>query len=127
MAPQGRTVRPGRPEERRLTAEYVAARALLDATTIDEAAPRILEAICDALGWEHGALWTIDHEAGALRCAEIWNSPLVQFPEFDAASRRVTFTRGNGLPGRVWASGEPAWIPDVVHDSNFPRAADRRS
>ncbi len=123
MAPQGRTVRPGRPEERRLTAEYVAARALLDATTIDEAAPRILEAICDALGWEHGALWTIDHEAGALRCAEIWNSPLVQFPEFDAASRRVTFTRGSGLPGRVWASGEPAWIPDVVHDSNFPRAA----
>jgi PAS domain S-box-containing protein len=123
MAPQGRTVRPGRPSERRLTAEYVAARALLDATTIDEAAPKILEAICDALGWEHGALWTIDREADALHCAEIWNSSLVQFPEFDAISRRTTFRRGTGLPGRVWASGQPAWIPDVVHDSNFPRAA----
>ncbi len=122
MAPEGGTIRPGRPPERRLTAEYVAARALLDATTIDEAAPKILEAICDALGWEHGALWTIDREADALRCAEIWNSPLVQLPEFDAISRRVTFTRGTGLPGRVWASGEPAWIPDVIHDSNFPRA-----
>ena len=22
----------------------------------------------------------------------------------------------------MWASGEPAWIPDVVHDANFPRA-----
>jgi two-component system, sensor histidine kinase and response regulator len=123
MAPQGQSVHSGRPLERRLTAEYVAARALLDATTIDEAAPKILEAICEALGWEHGALWTIDREADALRCAEIWNSPLVRFPEFDEASRRATFKRGIGLPGRVWASGEPAWIPDVVHDSNFPRAA----
>jgi PAS domain S-box-containing protein len=123
MAHEGRTLGSGRPAERRLTAEYVAARALLDATTIDDAAPKILEAICDTLGWEHGALWTIDREADALRCARIWNSPLVRFPEFDTISRSITFQRGTGLPGRVWASGEPVWIPDVVLDSNFPRAA----
>jgi PAS domain S-box-containing protein len=117
------TFGPGRLPERRLTAEYVAARALLDATTIDDAAPKILEAICDTLGWEHGALWTIDREADVLRCARIWNSPLVRFPEFDRISRSITFERGKGLPGRVWARAEPVWIPDVVHDSNFPRAS----
>ena len=107
---------------RHLTAEHVTARALVDAATFAEAAPKILEAICEALGWEHGALWTIDHEAEALRCVEIWNSPTVRFPDFDAVSRRTTFSRGTGLPGRVWASAQPAWIPDVTLDTNFPRA-----
>jgi two-component system sensor histidine kinase/response regulator len=109
--------------KRRLTAEHAAARALVSAATIDEAAPKILEAICESLGWEHGALWTIDHGADVLRCAEIWNLPTVRFEEFDAISRALTFRRGIGLPGRVWATGDPAWIPDVTRDSNFPRGA----
>ena len=112
----------GGPSERKLTIEYVTARALLDATTFDEAVPKILEAICDALGWEHGALWTIDREADVLRCVQMWSGPSAGFPAFDAISRETTFRRGVGLPGRVWASGQPAWIPDVVRDTNFPRA-----
>jgi PAS domain S-box-containing protein len=109
--------------ERRLTAEHVTARALVEAATFADAAPRILQAICDALGWEHAALWAVDREIDALRCTEIWNAPTVEFAEFDAISRMTTFTRGIGLPGRVWETAEPAWIPDVVRDSNFPRAA----
>ena len=113
---------PGATGSRRLTAEHVAARALVEATTFDEAAPKILEAICDSLGWEHGALWTIDREANVLQCAEIWSAPTVSLPAFNAASRAARFPCGIGLPGRVWATAKPAWIPDVVHDANFPRA-----
>jgi PAS domain S-box-containing protein len=111
------------PSVRRLTAEYIAARALVDAATLEEAAPKILSAICDSLDWAHGALWVIDYEADALRCAHIWNAPSTQFPEFDAVSRATTFRHGVGLPGRVWASGKPVWIEDVVGEPNFPRAA----
>jgi PAS domain S-box-containing protein len=108
--------------ERRLTAEYVAARALTDAATLADAAPRVLEALCTALSWDYGALWHVDASGGALRCVQAWHLPAVSVPEFDAASRTTTFQRGVGLPGRVWASGAAAWIPDVVRDANFPRA-----
>jgi two-component system sensor histidine kinase/response regulator len=109
--------------ERRLTVEHLTARALVESATFADAVRRILGAICSALGWEHGALWRIDHEASVLRCAEIWSPSSVAFPEFDDASRSTEFPRGVGLPGRVWATGEPAWIPDVAQDTNFPRAA----
>jgi PAS domain S-box-containing protein len=109
--------------ERRLTAEYVAARALSESVSLAEAAPRVLQAMCEALGWEYGALWEVDPGAGLIRCVETWHLPGAFLPEFDAASRQTVFARGEGLPGRVWASSQPAWIPDVVDDANFPRAA----
>ena len=108
--------------ERRLTAEHLVARALVEASTFTEAAPRILEAICDALGWKHGALWSVDHDGDVLRCVEVWHSPSMHLPEFEAISRATAFRRGVGLPGRVWATTQPTWIPDVVEDANFPRA-----
>jgi two-component system, sensor histidine kinase and response regulator len=107
---------------RRLTVEHVAARALVEAATFAEAAPKILQAVCESLGWEHGALWRIDRDAALLRCVDIWTAPTSSLPEFDAISRQITFTRGVGLPGRVWADAQPAWIPDVTLDANFPRA-----
>jgi two-component system, sensor histidine kinase and response regulator len=108
--------------ERRLRAEHVVARALVEACTFAEAVPKILEAICKALDWEHAALWDIDRQNDVLRCAEIYTAPTIEFPAFDAISRSACFTRGAGLPGRVWAGREPVWIPDVTHDANFPRA-----
>ncbi len=108
--------------ERRLQAQYETARALVTSATLGEATPRILEAICEALDWEHGALWQVEREAEVLRCVDIWHRPSVSFPEFEAASGNIRFEKGIGLPGRVWARAEPAWIPDVVRDSNFPRA-----
>ena len=109
--------------QRRLTAEYVAARALAESPSLAEAAPRVLQAMCEALDWEHGALWSVDAGAGVMRCVHSFHLPTVSLPEFEEASRQTPLAHGVGLPGRVWASGEPAWVPDVVADPNFPRAA----
>ena len=107
---------------RRLTAEHVVARALVDAATFSDAIQKVLEAICTALDWEHGAWWTIDREADVIRCGQLWPAESPAVSGFHAASRAAKFPRGTGLPGRVWATAQPAWIPDVVHDTNFPRA-----
>jgi PAS domain S-box-containing protein len=116
-------LRAWRPLDRHLSAEHATARALVEASTFADAAPKILQALSEALGWEHGALWTVERERDVLRCTDIWTAPGRQFPQFDAASREMTFTRGLGLPGRVWLTGQPVWIPDVIDDPNFPRAA----
>ena len=122
MAPQGRPLTGEGLAERRLTAEHAVARALVDAATFADAGPKILEAVCEALDWAHGGLWRIDKDAGLLRCSHLWPPDPVAFPEFHAASQEATFPCGVGLPGRVWQTGQPAWIPDVVQDPNFPRA-----
>jgi two-component system, sensor histidine kinase and response regulator len=123
MALEPRTSGPDPHAERRLTAEHVAARALVESATFGEAASRILEAICEALDWQYGTFWRIDREADLLRCVDTWCAPASPFPEFDAVSRRLTFRRGEGLPGRVWSQAQPVWIPDVSRDTNFPRAS----
>jgi signal transduction histidine kinase/CheY-like chemotaxis protein len=64
----------------------------------------------------------VDPDAGIMRCVDVCHRPSVTFVEFEAITRKGTFAPGVGLVGRVWASGEPAWIPDVTRDDNFPRA-----
>src|SRR4029078_5122779 len=94
---------------------------LAEAATIEEVTPRLLQAIGECLGWDVGALWRVDREAEALRCVELWHKASIEVPEFEKVSREVTMVRGLGLPGRVWSSLEPEYIPDVVPDENFPR------
>src|SRR5512144_1333115 len=106
---------------RRLHAQYAVARALAESSSLLEAGKAILQAICEALGWDFGGLWQVDAGHGVIRCVETWNAPGVAFPEFEKTTRASRFPPGSGLPGRVWASRELFFAPDVIHASNFPR------
>src|SRR3954469_24123856 len=92
------------------------------ATTDDEEVlyPRVLDAIGTALGWQAGGLWTPTGDV--LRCAEAWCAEGFDGADFVATTRARAFAAGEGLPGRVWATREPAWIVDTADDPNFPRA-----
>lgn len=92
-----------------------------DATTLQEATPRILESICDSVGWDFGAIWIVDRDAHVLRSTETFAH--IPLPHFAAHTRALTLRRGEGLGGRVWQTAEPHWITDVCTDDNFPRRA----
>ena len=109
--------------ERHLMTQYVTTRVLVESATVPEAMLRVLQAVCESLDWVMGARWSLDPVAQVLRCEEIWVAPPRTLPGLVDINRRITFPPGVGLPGRVWSAGRAAWIADVLHDPNFPRAA----
>ena len=113
---------PSDPEPRYAAIVRQIALALAEAETLSDAAPQMLGAVCESLGWEFGGLWEVDGAGTALRLVGTWPASTARLAEFVELSRTIAMARGTGLPGRVWASGRPAWIPDVVVDDNFPRA-----
>lgn len=123
MSPPKKNSDERRLAEVRLATQYAITRALAESDTLPQAAPRVLEAVCESLAWELGALWRVDNETKVLRCVETWHAASAQIPEFEEASRQRTFSKGEGLPGRVWESGKPAWVTDIIANGNFPRAA----
>jgi len=97
-------------------------RILAESPALTDALPRILQRICDTFGWEVGAMWVLDTGAGVLQCLKVWPPQGSNGSKFEAITYEHTFSSGIGLPGRVWKTLKPAWIPDVTRDDNFPRA-----
>ena len=104
-----------------LATEHAVARVLAEACDEASAYPRLLAAIGESLGWDVGAVWAADDE-GALRCVETWRGP----EPFARRAAACMLAHGEGLPGRVWASGEPAWIVDVGVRRELPARPERR-
>jgi PAS domain S-box-containing protein len=105
--------------------EHTVARILAQTERPVEVYEATLDAIGRELGWRLGAVWEVDSADGRLRCVGVWHAG-VPADEFEGLSRALTLAAGEGLPGRVLASGEPTWMVDAPEDGNFPRAAAAR-
>ena len=54
---------------RRLLAQHATTSILADSTTLQEAAPRLLQAVAENLGWDGALLWRVDPRDQLLHCA----------------------------------------------------------
>jgi len=107
---------------RRLAAEYAVTRILAESATIKDAVHGVLRVVGENLDWELGMFWEMEKQNQVLRFVDLWHAPDVEAAEFIKDSKDRTFTRGEGLVGRVWATGKSMWIPDVCADPSFRRA-----
>ena len=92
--------------------------------TVEDAFQYCLDQVCAWTNWPVGHVYMISGGSKVeLAPTSLWH--VSQPDKFDAFRRitlRTHFSPGVGLPGRVLSTGEPAWIPDVTLDPNFPRA-----
>ena len=100
-------------------AQAAVAEALEASSKLDDGGPRILDAIGATLGWKVGALWQAD-SSGGLRARHFWKAPEFQCREFEQITMKAAFSRDMDIPGRVLASGDTVWVPDVL-DEELPR------
>ena len=107
----------------RLSVQYAVARTLAEVRHLGEASRKIVQSICESVGWEYGDIWRVDSGVNALRCVDIWHVPGLAAEEFVEATKKTTYESGLGLPGRVWSSRKAFWIPEVSVESKLARAA----
>ncbi|HVR87049.1 MAG TPA: GAF domain-containing protein, partial [Planctomycetota bacterium] len=119
-----RDVTEQRQAELRQAVSYGVTRILAEAGSFAEAAPRLLRAIGDRLGWDLGAAWKLDPATQRLTCIDTWESERAPASEFSAATRKMVVSRGMGLPGRAWEEGRVIWCPDVAGEPNMDRRAE---
>jgi PAS domain S-box-containing protein len=113
---------PGEPLTARFAAQEQIVAALAESSSPAEAASRVLGIVGELLGWTLGLLWEVDERHGLLRLAAHWAAPGPDRADFVAVARNVTFLRGVGLPGRVWETAAPEWMPDLVAGPGYLRA-----
>lgn len=99
--------------ERRLQIQYDATRILSEVNSLSEAAPVILQKICETLEWEAGEVWQVNERPKELRLAALWQSARVQVTNYEAMTRQLTLAEGVELPGQAWLSGRPTWVGNL--------------
>lgn len=108
--------------DRRRNVRLGVTQVLAESRSLLDAAPRLLQAVCEGKKWDAGEFWLIDRVENLLRCEAVWPPPGAPHANFLANSLTTTFAEGEGFPGRVWASTRPLWVPEFASDPSYPRS-----
>src|SRR6185369_14572262 len=95
---------------------------LAEAESTDEVMPRVLETMCRGLYCVYGARWLLDSKERVLRRAETWCVAEAAVESFCSDSiGRLDLSRPGGLTRKVWATGAPVWLPDLLQTADLVR------
>jgi two-component system, sensor histidine kinase and response regulator len=112
--------------EQRQSIQYGFTRILADSPSLSEAARRMLQFVCDTLGWDVGEFWVLNPELNVMQRAETYGNSNERFSKFLDESSQVTFVEGQDLIGYVWEKNEPAFVHEITDDKKPVRYASLR-
>ncbi|GAT64628.1 multi-sensor signal transduction histidine kinase [Planomonospora sphaerica] len=92
--------------------QHAVTRALADAGSVEQAACGVIGAIAGTLGWACGEYWQVDPGGERVSRTGSWVRPGRDLSAFTGRDA-MTVRSGQGLPGRVVATGRPVWIRDL--------------
>ena len=99
------------------------ARAIASPGSGAQAAPKIVGAFCEPMGWACGTLWSRDAEvADRLVCLGAWGVDQPGIAEYlGYAHGRRPILNNAGIVGAAWLGAMPVWVPDTSKDETFRR------
>jgi hypothetical protein len=122
----GRDITERKQAEAKNLLHYELTGIFLDGQSLERTIPKILQAVGEFMQWEISNYWELNPQSEELRCKYSWNAGYLNdnpaFKELKTNTFKRIFSKGEGLPGRIWDNLEPFWVPDVCTDKNFPRA-----
>ncbi len=94
-----------------------------ESENIENAMKICLDEVCTRMDWPVGHVYLPDKkDHNLLVSADIWHiNDKNKFTSFIEATTQSSFMYGEGLPGRILASGKPEWITDVNNNPNYIR------
>lgn len=108
--------------ERRLL--YSVSRAVAEAESGEDGLGAAIQQVCNLTNWVYGEAWVpADDGSYLVRVPSAYADP-DGYESFRATASQETFEPGEGLPGRVWQTGDSEWVPDIAGgaDTGFNRA-----
>ena len=102
------------------------AAAANQADSMETAFQFVLDLVCAFTGWPVGHVYQPtppgDPQGPRLIPTDLWHPKTPgPFSDFHQRTMDTPLEVGAGLPGRVYATGKPAWYTDVTRELHFPR------
>jgi hypothetical protein len=91
-------------------AQAIVGDLVANARQLDDALPAILAALCEALEFELGTVWTLTEDGEHLTCASHRSDGRAL--RFSAVTEDLELARGDGPSGMAWMDVEQVWASD---------------
>jgi signal transduction protein with GAF and PtsI domain len=89
---------------------------------VEDPIASIVMQICEATEWDYGEIWIPSANSKVLELTDVFHiasntTDLLSLEQFRLCSEGFVVSPGEGLPGRVWSSGQSESIADATAQS----------